>query len=438
MSLRILHVLSSPHLGGAEQMCLHFAQAQSAAGHEVALHVFEPGKVTDSAQAAGITTMCSQAGRELPSHSRRERWSAYAKQLEKTIRDFRPQLLHSHVPATHLICHRVAPQSLVPWIATIHGSWKQFGYAPQTYRKPYLRPYLLLRHAAGDFVSTRSAAYLVAVSDSGERDLRLMGVSSKRIVRIHNGLPDNHAILPRENGREQLGIAPDALLIGSLGFMAPVKGYDLLIRAAKSLVAKNPRLLVVIAGGDVLGDTSVRESLRKLIERFGLQDHIQLRGMLDPKKGFLSALDIYVVSSRTEGMPLSLIEAMQHGKPSVVSSAGGSSEAARPGLEGLTFKAGDVRSLTQALEKLISDQDLRESLGCSAQARATNYLTLTRCAQEYEQLYFDVLKARTSLSDVPSDAGQVARRDSKSPPREDAVRHPLGSEEIQSEHSLPK
>jgi glycosyltransferase involved in cell wall biosynthesis len=438
MNLRILHVLSSPHLGGAEQMCLHLVQAQIAAGHEVGIQVFEPGPVAEAARAAGAMTLCPQVGAEPSTLSRRERWNAYARQLEKTIYDFRPQLIHSHVPVTHLICHRVAPQSSVPWIATIHGSWRQFGYAPQTHRKPHLRSFLWLRHALGDFVTTRSAASLVAVSDSGKRDLRLVGVPSKRMVRIHNGLPDNPDVLAKQSAREQLGIPPDAFLIGALGFMAPVKGYDLLVLAGKSLVANYPRIRIVIAGGDVLGNQIIRESLHELIERFDLQDHIQLRDMVDPKRGFLSALDIYVVSSRTEGMPLSLIEAMQHGKPSVISSAGGSSEAARPGLEGLIFKSGNARSLAHALEKLISDQDLRETLGSAAKARAANYLTLTRCAQEYEQLYFDVLKARTSLSGVASGPNQVTRRDTKPALREGAMGNPSDLEEIQREHSLPK
>lgn len=393
MKLRILHVLSSPHLGGAEQVCLYLAEAQLAAGHDVALCAFQQGRMTEAAQAAGIPTICPDTGLQKAPLSRRARWEAMAKGLREAMREFRPNLVHSHVPLTNLICHRVVPSFSVPWVATIHGSWKQFAYAPQTQRRPYLRPYLLLRHAVGDFLTTRSAARVVAVSDYVRRELGRVGVAPRRIVRIYNGLPENHARLPTEAGRKRQGIAPHALVVGSLGFLAPVKGFDLLIRAVAHLTPRYPQLLLLIAGGDVLGHGSVRQSLHRLVDNLSLEGQVQLLDTLNPQQGFLSALDIYVVSSRTEGLPLSLLEAMKHGKPSVVSSAGGCAEAARPGLEGLVFKSGNVESLAQTIERLIRDGGLRNSLGRAAQERVRSYLTLRRCADEYERLYADVLAA---------------------------------------------
>ncbi|MFH1010700.1 MAG: glycosyltransferase family 4 protein [bacterium] len=413
MTLRILHVLSSPHLGGAEQMCLRLAEAQLTAGQEVALHVFERGKVTDAAQVAGIPTIRSPGLCEPTSLSRRERWRIFAEQFQNTLEEFQPDLVHSHVPLTHLVCHRVAPRIPVPWVATIHGSWKQFAYAPQTHRRPYLRPYLLLRHAIGDFLVTRSAARIVAVSDSVQRDLERVGIHRRRIVRIHNGLAEVPNLVDKESGRARFRIAADSIVLGSLGFMAPVKGFDLLIRAAGSLTPRYPRLCLLIAGGDVLGQESVRRTLQKLVKKLNLQEHVQLLDALDPAEGFFSALDIYVVSSRTEGTPLSLIEAMQYGKPSVVTSAGGCVEAARPELEGLVFRSGDVRSLAGAIERLIMDGSLRESLGHAARERAAGYLTLSRCAGEYENLYSSVLDCPSPYRSGKPPISRTESRDSK-------------------------
>ncbi len=398
MNLRILHVLSSPHLGGAEQVCLYLAQAQLAAGHEVALHVLIDGRVTEAARAAGIPTFCSdmgQGGSRLP---RRVRWETATADLSATTRQFGPDLVHSHVPLTNLMCHRALSRSSTSWIATIHGSWRQFGYAPQTQDRPYLKPYLWLRHGAGAFWTTRSAARVVAVSDSVRRDLERIGISSRRIVRIHNGLPNGNPLISAEAGRTRLSIPADALVIGSLGFFAPVKGFDLLIHAFALLAPRYPQLLLAIAGGDVLGQDSIRRSLHMLAERLGVSGRVRFLGPTDGKGGFLSALDIYVVSSRTEGLPLSLLEAMKHGKPSVVSSAGGCMEAARPELEGLVFKSGNVQSLAQAIERLIDDRELRESMGHAAQVRVQDYFTLRRCAEEYEQLCHAVLAPQGSVA----------------------------------------
>jgi glycosyltransferase involved in cell wall biosynthesis len=403
MSLRILHVLSSPHLGGAEQVCLHLAQAQLAAGHEVALHVLTLGRVAEAARAAGIPTFCSDTGQEKSRLPRRVRWEAATAELSATTRQFGPDLVHSHVPLTNLMCHRALAKLSVPWVATIHGSWRQFGYAPQTQDRPYLKPYLWLRHAVGVFWTARSAARLVAVSESVRRDLERVGVASGRIVRIHNGLPNSDTLVSAEAGRKRLNIPMDAFVVGSLGFFAPVKGFDLLIRAFALLAPRYPQLLLAIAGGDVLGQDSVRRSLHSLAERLGVSGRVHFLGLTDGRRGFLSALDVYVVSSRTEGLPLSLLEAMKHGKASVVSSAGGCTEAARPELEGLVFKSGSIRNLAQAIERLIGDRELRESLGHAAQARLQDYFTLRRCAEEYEQLYHAVLAPQGSVAKcVPS------------------------------------
>jgi glycosyltransferase involved in cell wall biosynthesis len=398
MKLRILHVLSSPHLGGAEQVCLHLAQAQLAAGHEIALHVLTTGRVTEAARAAGIPTFCSDAGQGESRLPRRVRWEVASRDLSATSRQFGPDLVHSHVPLTNLICHRALGKSTVPWIATIHGSWRQFGYAPQTQDRPYLRPYLWLRHAVGVLWTTRSASRIVAVSDSVRRDLERVGIGSGRIVRIHNGLPDSDTLVSGGAGRKRLNIPTDAFVIGSLGFFAPVKGFDLLIRAFSLLAPRYPQLLLAIAGGDVLGQDSVRRGLRGLTERLGMSGRVRFLGPVDGKQGFLSALDIYVVSSRTEGLPLSLLEAMEHGKPTVVSSAGGCSEAARPELEGLVFKSRDIRSLAQAIERLINDRELRESLGYAGQVRVQDYFTLRRCAEEYEHLCLALLAPQGSVA----------------------------------------
>jgi glycosyltransferase involved in cell wall biosynthesis len=395
MKLRILHVLASSHLGGAEQMCLWLASNQATSGNDVAVWIPEDGRVAQAAQLAGIATIRSSKKTREERLPRRKHWELLAVGLWDAVEEFRPNLVHSHVPLANLMCHRVVRKRSVPWVATVHGSWRQFAYAPQTQSKPYLKPYLLLRHALGDLLSTRSAARIVAISDYVRKELKLVGISPSRIVRIHDGLPESHVELTPEIARERQGISRDALVIGSLGFMAPVKGFDLLVRAAALLLPSYPQLLLLIAGGDVLGDNSVRFSLNKLVMQLKLQRCVRLLDTVEPNEGFLSTLDIFVVSSRTEGLSLSLLAAMRHGKPSVMTSAGGCSEAARPGLEGLVFDSGNVRSLAQTIAQLLRDNQLRNSMGQSAAERARGYLTLSRCADEYSQLYDDVLSSKS-------------------------------------------
>lgn len=391
MSLRVLHVLSSPHLGGAERVCLDLAKIQRASGHDVCILFMAAGAGSRHAEKEGIPFSIA-ASADVTSASRSRRWEAMSRELERAGTQLRPQLVHSHVPLTHLVCNRVLPRFSVPWIATMHGSWRQFAYAPETVGRPYLRPWLLARHALGSVLATRSATRIVAVADSVKRDLQSVGISPRRIVTIYNGLEPLTAVLSQSEARTRLALSPDALLIGSMGYHAPVKGFDLLVRAFARVVPRHPRIRLLIAGGDVLGHEQPRRGLERLIASLSLADRVQLLDAQDPRAGFMSALDLFVIASRTEGMPLVLLEAMSHGKPSLVSSAGGSIEAARPERESMVFQSGNVADLVANIEILLNDQALRDSLGNAARERASAHLTIERCAGEYERLYAEVEK----------------------------------------------
>jgi glycosyltransferase involved in cell wall biosynthesis len=391
MTLKILHILPSPHLGGAEHVCLSLIESHRARGLDVQLLVLAKGPVSDTAMARGIptTTADLEAARARGKSAFR---AAAAEQIKATVLSFKPDLVHSHVPITNLLCSRVLPTLRVPWVTTIHGSWKQFAYAPQTEKRPYLRPYLRLRHALGDYLTTRSAARVVAVSDYVRGDLIRVGLDPAKIVRIYNGFPALEHAVPSDIARGAFGLGSEDVVIGALGYFAPVKGFDLLIEAFARIAEKYPKAKLVIAGGDVIGDSSYRDRIQGIIKHHHLDERIQMPGAVDPRGGFMSALDIFVISSRTEGLPLALIDAMLHAKASIVSSAGGSSEAARPGQESLLFKSGNVGSLAASLEQLIQNPGEREALGRAAWARASTLLTLSRCADEYDDLYRSVCK----------------------------------------------
>ncbi len=366
-------------------MALSLAAAHCARGLDVSLLTFAEGEVSRVARELGLPVIITELNPRLSVRA------GVAEAIRETVLRERPALVHSHVPLTHLICNRELPPLGVPWIATVHGSWKQFGYAPQTAGKPWLIPYLLLRHAAGDYWSTRRAAKIVAISDYVRRQLQAVGVRGPRVVTIHNGLAENPAPLSSADGRARLGIDPESLVIGSLGYFAPVKGFDLLIRAFALLAPRYPQLSLLIAGGDVLGARHVRQVIGMPPRELNITGRAQLLGPLDPRAGFLAALDIFAVSSRTEGFSLALADAMQHGKPSVVTSEGGCTEVARPGVEGLVFRSGSAASLARELETLITDPALRERFGRAARERAMTNLTLERCAAEYTAVYQGIL-----------------------------------------------
>jgi glycosyltransferase involved in cell wall biosynthesis len=254
-----------------------------------------------------------------------------------------------------------------------------------------LKPWLLLRHAVGDYLSTRSASKVVAISNYVRGQLLQVGVSRKKLTVVHDGLPFFPGDINRTDARRMFSLPDDAIVIGSLGHLAPVKGFDLLIDAFARLASDIPRAILLIAGGDILGDNRVRLLLQKQISKLGLAERVRLLGPLDTRQGFLSCLDLFAVASRTEGFSLALVEAMQHGLPSVVTSAGGCIEAARPDREALCFTSGNTLELAGKLKELINNPALRAKLGQAAQKRAQTYLSVARCADEYRKVYREVL-----------------------------------------------
>lgn len=372
-------------------MCLMLASEQQARGHSVSVFIFRPGDTCDAIKKEGINVILPNDS-NLDLENRFSLRRVAAEGLRKAVNEAKPDLIHSHVPVTNLICSKVLDRSRPPWVATVHGSWKQFGYSPQTVGRPCLKTYFLLRHAIGDFLTLRTAAGIAVPAQRTKELLVRIGVSGRKIAIIHNGLPPAAEIMTPAIARERLKLPLDSLVIGGLGYFAPVKGFDLLIRAFAGLERRNLKLLLLIAGGDVLGHSATRKSLERLTQRLNVADRVHFIGPLDPNEGFLSSLDIFVVSSRSEGMPLALIQAMQHGLPAVVSSEGGNSEAARNGLESLVFRSGSVGSLAAALERLILDEPMRVAFGRAASARASTYLTHRRCADDYERLYENIFE----------------------------------------------
>jgi glycosyltransferase involved in cell wall biosynthesis len=388
MSFRVLHLLTSPHLGGAEVMCIRLCSELRALGHDTVIYAVEQGKASDAAVAESIPVIFfpgKRSANKLAFHR------AVQDDLQRQIAQFKPDLVHSHVPFGNLMASRAVTS--IPWIATVHGSWKQFAYSPLVANRPHLKLYFLLRYALGDYWSTRKAKCLVAISDYVKSELTGIGISSHKIRRIHNGIPAASATHSQNTARQHFGFAQDHIVIGSLGHLSPVKGFDLLISAFALLADRYPQLSLSMAGGDVMGDTSYRQKLQQQIRGTGLEHRISLLGELDDCALFLSALDIFVVASRTEGFSLVLAQAMQCGKPSVVTSAGGCVEVARPDQEAIVFESRNVQSLAAALEKLILEPELRSKFSDSAIHRANTYLTMQRCAEEYHSLYHEIVVA---------------------------------------------
>jgi glycosyltransferase involved in cell wall biosynthesis len=220
-------------------------------------------------------------------------------------------------------------------------------------------------------VSRRRIAARVAVGEASAREAeRVEGLRAGSVRVIHNGVPDE-----RLRTRER---PPGELVLGSLGRLDPQKGYDVLVEALVSLPG---------VGALLVGDGAEAEALRRLAADHGVSERLHITGWQERPRDYLTAMDVFVLPSRYEGLPLAIVEAMLAGLPVVASDVGSVREAVVDGETGFLVPPGDPSALVRSILRLRDDPALRRGLGEAGRARALREFSVDAMARAYEQLY---------------------------------------------------
>lgn len=227
---------------------------------------------------------------------------------------------------------------------------------------------------------------IVANSEAVRRfTLQAERLAPSRVVTIPNGVD-----LARFAGgdgaaaRARLGLAPDDLVVVSVGTIKPVKGQDVLLRALAPLFAGEPRLRWVAAGALAPGSG---EAFAAEVARRGLGQRVLLPGAVDDVPGLLQAADLFVLPSRSEGMSNALLEAMAAARAIVATDVGGNAECLDGGAAGRLVPPGDDAALGRAIAALLPDPAARARLGALARARAAAEYSLDALLSRTEALY---------------------------------------------------
>ena len=235
-----------------------------------------------------------------------------------------------------------------------------------------------------DNATARLSARLLAVSDDTRRAFVTQGYPAGRTETVPNGIQ-----LPVEdtsNGlRAELGVPPDAPLAGEIARLCDVKGQRELIEAA----ARIPELHVVLAGEDLEAGGAYRASLVAEAERAGIADRVAFAGFR-PAESVLGALDVFVLPSWIEGMPITVLEAMAHRKPVVATPVGGTPELVLDGETGVLVPPRDPEALAEALRALVADPQRARRLGEAGYARVAERFTVERMTTRVLEVYDEV------------------------------------------------
>jgi glycosyltransferase involved in cell wall biosynthesis len=202
-------------------------------------------------------------------------------------------------------------------------------------------------------------------------------------VTVHEGIDVEHvASAAVVNLHEALWLPHHAPVVGNVAALVPHKGQRYLVEAAHLVVQEIPDARFVI-----LGEGELRDHLERQIREFRLEKHVLLPGFRTDVLGCIKAFDLFVMSSVTEGLGTSLLDAMAAGKAVVATETGGIPEVVDPGVTGKLVPPRDPRAMATAIVALLSDEDTRKSMGEAGLARVRTRFTVERMVAETAAVY---------------------------------------------------
>ncbi|WP_153556592.1 glycosyltransferase family 4 protein [Roseimaritima sediminicola] len=382
--MRIAHVITRMIVGGAQENTLLSCHGLMRDYGDEVLLVTGPslgpeGGLLEQGRA-GELPVTELASLRRAIHPGRD--AAALRAIRRTLRQFRPDVVHTHSAKGGILGRQAAWSLGVPAIVhTVHG-------APfHAYQHPAVRWFY--RHC-----ERRAAAQchrLVSVADA-MTDLMVQGGVAPRdkFTTVYSGMDvepflaaDHHRVAMRQ----QLGFAPGDVVIGKIARLYHLKGHADLIAAASEVVAAVPGARFLLVGDGIL-----RESLERQIARAGLSDRFVFTGLVDPERipELLGAMDVLVHASFREGLARALPQGLIAGKPVVSYDIDGAREVVIDDESGFLVPPGDREGLARRLTQLAADQPLRRRLGQQGRERFTDrfrHQTMTRRLRElYTQL----------------------------------------------------
>lgn len=235
---------------------------------------------------------------------------------------------------------------------------------------------------------------MVTLSEGERKDYIAFSVSKPdKMVTIHSGVDVTRFMKARVNIKDKkksLGLNTKGLVVGTIGWLLPIKGPLYLLTAMEVIWQSHPEIQLVYVGKGEL-----EQELRAEAFRMGVSDRVTFLGWRDDIPEIMQVLDIFVLPSLNEGMGRVLVEAMAAGKPIVASNVGGIPDLVKDGQNGFLVKPGDVNGLSFAIEKLVDDKKMREELGKKGRAMAGNY-SVEKMVEKIDALYSSLYQRRVS------------------------------------------
>jgi len=291
--------------------------------------------------------------------------------LLRLLREERIDVVHAHMFGSNVMGVTLGRLARVPVVVAHEQTWDYKGRPGRR----FLDRRLIARH---------SDAFVAVSSADRRRMIEVEGIPAEDIVLIPNAVPPAEPASGRDV-RAELGIEPDAPVVGLVGMLRPQKAIEVLLDATALLRDRFPSLRVVI-----VGDGSARPEVEARIARLGIGDQIVLPGQRDDVTDLVASFDVATLCSDFEGTPLALLEYMEAARPIVATRVGGVPDLVDDGVEAVLVPPRDPASLATAIGDLLADRDRAAALGERARERRGEFgidAAAARVGNLYDELF---------------------------------------------------
>lgn len=295
--------------------------------------------------------------------------------VRSAIADFRPDLIHVHYRVTSVYARIAQLLYKVPFVTTLHLTH--------------------IPHGRLHRLASYWGKLTIAISDETRDYLQsAFGVDESRIRLVHNGVDDSYyrpaSPVERLAARRKLGVEPEPAVVALIGRMSRAKAHDVFLRALARLRQQGCRVVALLAGVSIEGDTAWRDAMQAMAADLGVADQVRFLGFVEARDVCWAA-DLTVLPSRQEGFPLVVIESMLSGVVPIRTPAGGASQQIDDGQNGFIVPFEDSDSLSDRIRLLIEDSDLRRQMAAAARKKALSSFSAAAMVKKTLDVYGEIL-----------------------------------------------
>lgn len=376
MTKRVLMCRVDGNFGGVEQHVLTLASLYNERRYTpIIAPIANHGELEERAKHLGMETAF------IPMKSRAGAFTA-SKVLAKIAEQYHVELIHTFGIRSSTLAWMTRKKIKVPWVITL----------PNINSTDYQNIFQAqISHSWNNFL-LRQADAVHVISPHLKEYLSTIPFPPKTVYTIINGVdvPVNLNTYDHKWIHKNYSLPQNGVVIGTTGRLEDVKGYDVLITAMATLRRHHSQVYLIL-----VGDGSRRSSLQRLAEELGLAGYVIFTGYTSTIWEHLMSMDMFVCSSRSEGVPFSVLEAMAVGLPIIATNVGGIPGIIANQHSGILIPPNNPDAMAEALQELLANPDKAAQLGQNASARIKNEFSAQYMAENVQCMYDEMLERYT-------------------------------------------